>query len=334
MDGKKRECGFARPDPEVLLEIEMAEGIHKQWKLARLKKELRRRLDHVDYGSSKTQDRELADYLAEQGQWIGASDRGWIPSIYLDSLGLLYQRQGAFAVLDGDEGGWERLALGTAYVLRSQSFYLARQDRIFKETARGHFGFESACRTLAQAYALGWNRDAREFGIWLIAGTLEGYYFDAESDFRNCVNWFYLRLFADFAGLQDIAWPANAVTVPEYQALLDRWRQPEGEALLPLLLAACDRHTHECFNRSANPSKRLDFEDDVVHGWPIEIHLLMRLRAELGLATPMPEHPLMQTGLGRLPEVRPMPTDALLDALTDKVCTIYPELRPKLAMRQ
>jgi hypothetical protein len=310
----------------------MLEGIHKQWKLARLKKELRCRLDHPDYGSDTSELAGLKAYLEETGDWRSWAPKGIPPSVDLDLLGLLYQRQGAFAVLDGDEAGWERLALGAAHVLRAAQFNLVFCDREYARTKNQVGNFSTSADVLAEMVSLGWMEEARDFGTWLISGVLKGYCSDSKPGYRRPARWFYLRLFADFAGLNEVVWPEHAVTVAEYQALLDHWRQPNGEVLLPQLLAVCDRHTHECFGRSNLPDKQQDFQRDTTHGWPIEIHLLMRLRAQLGLETPMPEHPLMQTGLGRLPEIRPMPTNELLDAVTNKVCAIYPELRSRLGL--
>ncbi|TVT55153.1 MAG: hypothetical protein FHK82_08995 [Sedimenticola thiotaurini] len=307
-----------------------SEDIHKQWKLARLKKELRARLDHPEYGSGEDSESQLQAYMSQSGRWVDAWKKGFVPSVDVGSLGFLYQRQGAFAVLDGDEAGWQRLALGTLYALRATQFYLVRQDRIFKETNRAHFGFEDACRLLAQLFALGWNKQAHRYGRWLITSSMAGYYFDSEDYYRNCANWFYLRLFADSVGASDVDWPPHSKTVPEYEVLLNHWRTDSIDSLLPHLTTACDRHTHECFSRSSDESKRLDFADDVIMGWPIEIHMILRLRSELGLANPEIDHQLMQTGLGRMPEPLPLVPDELLEALTAKACEIYPELGERL----
>lgn len=307
----------------------MTSGIHKQWKLARLKKELRSRLDHIEYGSASSEEKQLADYLCETGEWENASSNGWVPSIDLGLLGLLYQRQGAFAVLDGDEGGWQRLAQGTLYALRAAQFDIIRCDREFPQNQRKNCSFRTYGDLLPCLLSLGWVEEARRFAPWWINAVITGYCFDSRPPFRNRSRWFYLRLMADYLGMQGVDWPEYMGSAPQYDALLDGWREPP-EILLQMLVDACDLHTHECFGRSDAEDKQQDFADDVIMGWPIEIHMILRLRNELGLANPEIDHPLMQTGLGQMPEPLPFVSDELLDALTAKVCEIYSELGERL----
>ena len=151
------------------------------------------------------------------------------------------------------------------------------------------------------------------------------------ADFRNCANWFFIKLFADWQSINTEFEP-ELYPAPLFDELLQRWREPDKNQLIELLLAICDQHTHECFERSNSITKHKDFSLDPFFGWPIEIHMLFRLREDIGLENPELDHPLMQTGLAPyLPKV-PVVTDDLLDRVTEKVCREYPELRHKIVL--
>lgn len=301
-------------------------GIHKQWKLKRLVDELRKRTDHSEYGSPDAQVNSIHDYLEDQNKWKDAHAKGLVPDTRVELLGLLYQRQGALAVLEDDVDGWNKLALGTLYRLRAAQFNFVRCDREFARTQNQTGHLDAFAQTLAQLYSLRWLDQAHDFGRWLVDGTLAGYCYDAKPMFRNCAPWFFLNLYADRANLKVEHWPEHPFPAPEYDRLLACWRTTDEAELAGALLAACDRHTHECFGRSTSESKQQDFSLDTVMGWPIEVHMIVRLREALGLPNPELDHPLMHIGLASPPPAIPIRSDELLDAVTEKVCRIYPEL--------
>jgi hypothetical protein len=101
---------------------------------------------------------------------------------------------------------------------------------------------------------------------------------------------FIMRLMADYLGEPPHVLQGESLTEPHYRALFDHWREPDAE-----VLAACDAHTY----------RNCEFgEFRLRHEWkrnPIEILLLFKLRALLGLPNPSLDHPLMNTPLGKLP---------------------------------
>jgi predicted DNA-binding WGR domain protein len=125
---------------------------------------------------------------------------------------------------------------------------------------------------------------------------------------------FVLRLIADWQG-----WPVGpkvptcSVDEPVFQALLAQWRTPDVDVLAPLLLAACDRHTHQA--RYDSGSKCYDLSEDDWWYDPFEIHSVLRLRLRLGLSNPVLDHPLLSTPLGVLPPETPPYCDGLLAAV-------------------
>jgi hypothetical protein len=129
---------------------------------------------------------------------------------------------------------------------------------------------------------------------------------------------FTLSLCEQFYGLPPIPKPPHPYESPAFDALLAVWRDPDPAVLTEPLLKVCDWHTHECmYSRSDSPSKNVDFINDVLMGWPVEIHTVFRLREQLGLTLPTtPDHPLMQAPMGAyLP-----PTPIQMDDRLRRVC--------------
>ena len=239
-------------------------------------------------------------------------------------------RTGALDSLRTGHRSDEKLRLGSIYSLRSQQFLLARQDEDFLRTSRTHGFVDDATNILAAALSLGWNAVGVRFGEWLLWGAVKGYFTDTRAIFRNCFPWFCLRLFADWQDIQVEQWPEHPFPAPEYDAVLAHWHDPDPSKLGEILLAVCDRHTHECFKWSDKPDKHGDFVNDVYWGWPIEVHMVFRIREDRGLPIPRVDHPLMQTALGAyLPPV-PIPSDELLDRITAMAIQTYPALAERL----
>lgn len=117
---------------------------------------------------------------------------------------------------------------------------------------------------------------------------------------------FMLRLLADYLNEPPHLLVGKALDEPIFVALLKLWRDPDPEALVPACLAACDFHTHRCWD---------EFQEFAMDHWvyiPIEILLLFKLRQLLGLQNPTLDHPIMNSPLGVLPEeVRCEPDDLI-----------------------
>ena len=144
---------------------------------------------------------------------------------------------------------------------------------------------------------------------------------------------FTLALYADFAGITLPELPPHPYESPAYDAMLACWRNPDPQTLVEPLLNVCDWHTHECmYSRSDKPSKNVDFINDTLMGWPVEVHTIYRLRERLGLALPAElNHPLMQAPLGPYLAPQPVPHDDRLERVVRRAYAEVPGLEEVLA---
>ena len=115
--------------------------------------------------------------------------------------------------------------------------------------------------------------------------------------FQRRTQLFLLRLIADWQGIAPPPMPRQVDDEPLFAALLAHWRSPDRDALTPLLLAACGRHTHLVMIYKDSP----DFgtSGNLVY-IPFEILAVLRLRQMHGLINPQLDHPLMATRMGVL----------------------------------
>ncbi len=226
---------------------------------------------------------------------------------------------------------------GVLYRARSLQFWRAR-DREWLAQGRElirSVEFADTSISIAALVAVGWLGQARS----LLAATLQvlplGVFGDANPNersrepYRRCFAWFTVKLLADWAGQPLPAkLPEHPYPAPAYDALLACWRHPDPAALVDVLLAVCDWHTHECmYSRSDKGSKDVDFSLDPYMGWPLEVHMVYRLREDLGLTNPSSlDHPLMETGLAPYLPPWPVPEDALLAQVTAKALREFPAL--------
>lgn len=120
---------------------------------------------------------------------------------------------------------------------------------------------------------------------------------------------FVLRLIDQWQSREGNAYPPEAYDEPVFEGLLAHWRQPDPAAIAPLLLAACERHSRQAAPTACPPG--VDYHSYACD--PYEILLVLHLRGQLGLASPLLDHPLMTTPLGVLPDAAPPFREALLD---------------------
>lgn len=157
-------------------------------------------------------------------------------------------------------------------------------------------GFEHLSYT-ALGVVIGCKEQAFRLAPMQLAGYRKGFYDDDRDHYPGAH--FILRILADYLGERPLVLQGFALSHPVYNALMDVWREPDVNTLIPILLAACDEHTQ--MKRGTGPDRiYIDFSD-----WtrtPIEILLLFKLRQLLGLSNPQLDHPLMNTPLGVLPE--------------------------------
>jgi hypothetical protein len=171
--------------------------------------------------------------------------------------------------------------------------------------------------------ALGWMDMSRDLAQRALGAIDDELFNDTDEFWHRRGQYFILRLISDWQGWQR-AWPSFALDRPVYNALVASWRTARAEDLLPALLAACDRHTHEA--RFDNNRERFDFCQYDYMYFPFEILTLFRLRNVAGLNNPEVDHSLLKTPLGRLPEPQPVYTDELLDGVLAVARREFPDL--------
>jgi hypothetical protein len=116
---------------------------------------------------------------------------------------------------------------------------------------------------------------------------------------------FLLRLLTAF--LNEPPLPQEDISEPALTTLLEVWRAPEPQALVKACLDVCDFRTHT-----------LERHDE----WsriPIEVLLVFKLRALLGLANPLLDHPLLNGGLGQLPPEVDFAPQGLIGSLRQRL---------------
>jgi hypothetical protein len=192
----------------------------------------------------------------------------------------------------------------------------------------------NVAEAIAMAYALGWNAAGDKIAQWAAMFMPQGILWSKEDwdarweKKREPFARFTWALWADFANITLPPMPPHPYESPAFDALLACWRNPDPQALVEPLLDVCDWHTHECmYSRSMLPSKKVDFINDTLMGWPVEVHMVYRLRERLGLSLP-PEldHPLMRAPLGSYPAPQPIPRDERLERVVRRACTEVPGL--------
>jgi hypothetical protein len=153
--------------------------------------------------------------------------------------------------------------------------------------------------TMAMAFILGRIQEGIYQGYLTYAALNRTYQLQISyADKHRRVHAFMLRLFSLWRGDMSHDWPPYAYDEPIYEGILERWDNPDPDALTPWLLAACDRHTHE----SKQDGKAVFYDCSAFPRTPLEILFLFQLRELIGLSSPVLEHPLMEMPFDRLPE--------------------------------
>ncbi len=153
---------------------------------------------------------------------------------------------------------------------------------------------------IGNCIALGWFDYAADLALRAFDALKHGFFIDV-NDTNDCcqIQFFLLHLVCSWQGWDTLDERIADRTLPLYAEFLRDWRAADAADILPIALAACDRHTHQaCFN-----TKKKSFELPKGEMWyvPFEILSVLRLRESAGLPNPALDHPLMQTALGRLP---------------------------------
>jgi hypothetical protein len=180
--------------------------------------------------------------------------------------------------------------------------------------------FRRHIATLANCLALGWEERALQLAQRAHWGLVNDYFGHAPG---GRTQYFVLRLIDDWQGWSHPIRCKEAADDPLFNALIAHWRTPDPDALAPLLLAACDRRTHESRYFTGNDFPELPSDS---HWYdPFEILAVLYLRRLHGLPNPVLDHPLMTPPLGVLPEAAPVYTDALIEGVMARVRAECPE---------
>jgi hypothetical protein len=161
------------------------------------------------------------------------------------------------------------------------------------------FNWEAATEAMAMGFILGRVEEGVYHGYLVHAALNKQYQLQLSyEEHHRRVHSFMLRLFAEWRGDAKHEWPAFAYSEPIYEGILENWRERDPEVLVPWLLAACDRHTHE--SKRDNGSKFYDCS--AFPRTPLEILYLFRIRELVGLQNPVVRHPLLEAPFDKMPE--------------------------------
>lgn len=218
-----------------------------------------------------------------------------------------------------------------------QDYFWHHQFRIiFPDHPNGKFAFsmQLASEMMATMAVLGWKEQVIYQGYLTHAALHRNYQLILQYQEENYrAQAFMLRLFANWVGDVSHTWPAYAYDEPIYEALLMHWRRPNPDELVPCLLAACDRHTHQAGKETLK--KFFDFNSNThLARVPIEILFLLRLRQWEGLVNPVLEHPLMAPPFHQLPPEQPVPDlDELMQGVLKRAREDWPQYDEVLSLK-
>ncbi|MEJ7139200.1 hypothetical protein [Amphibiibacter pelophylacis] len=229
-----------------------------------------------------------------------------------------------------DDGEWlNKLSYWSVYYFvgeRLNFFWHHRFRIIFPDRGLNLFSMTSVSQMMAICAMLGWKEQAIYLGYMAHAGLNRNYKLTLQyREEHRRAQAFMLRLFSDWVGDVSHEWPSYGYDEPIYEALLANWRNPDPEALVPCLLAACDRHTHQAGGGGSKVFYDFDSEN-FLQRTPIEILFIFRLREWEGLENPVLDHPLMAAPFDRLPPVQPVPEiPELLQAVLKRAREDWPQ---------
>jgi hypothetical protein len=176
-----------------------------------------------------------------------------------------------------------------------------------------NYSFNNIVGTAIDCLVLGWEKEA--LGLFRqVRANIDEQRFNHINESKNSTQYFLLRLIADSQGK-----PRTGDGEPLFAALLAHWQTHDADALAPLLLALCDRHTHQAA-KSDGPLKQQHTY------YPFEVLAVLRLRLLHGLKNPSLAHLLTSTPLGVLPEVTEFYTDELLEGVVKQARLEFPDL--------
>lgn len=212
--------------------------------------------------------------------------------------------------LKGEEAWLQRLALNVRldHIGLRLCYYWHHRFRILfpnHPQPLKVFNWEAASEAAASSLILGWRDEAVGMAALGFAALNRGYQVNVSYEqWHRRAQAFILRLIGDFDGSLAHQWPENLTDEPIYEELLQRWREPDPQVLVPLLVEACERHVRE--SKHDTSTKFFDFYYESHYLFPFEILALLRLREFIGLDNTRIDHPLMTSPFDRPPLLQPL----------------------------
>lgn len=210
-------------------------------------------------------------------------------------VALYEECKAVLSALEGRNTWQDQLRFALRYYLfydRSNYFWHTKSTHFREGDGLRVQNFEQMTNSMAYCFMLGWVDQAVYQGYLTFAALNQGFQLTVYGTTHKRAHTFMLRLFADWRG-HDVSHPFLewAYELPLYEGLLERWHDPDPEALKPWLLAACEHHAHEA--KEDTSRTYFDFGDFRIMRTPLEIHMIMRLRELEGLPNPQLSHELM-----------------------------------------
>jgi hypothetical protein len=311
------------PIPELIPRIEPL-GVRPQFKRipAYLKSyirgfddaELQRKLDNLQRYAAEGAGFAIGKSTFFPGEFV----KFGYSTAYLEMIGIYWTARWA-AVQDALKGvpDWSAQRQRSA----AYGYWACRME--FKKRA-GPWMARNMLYVVADCLVLGWQEQAIDLAQRVYrALDIVDFFTDYDDSWHPRTQFFVLRLIAAWQGWPQRNWHKWVLDEPLFNALLAHWQTPDASALQPLLLAACDRHTHQ--SRSNTGSTSYDIDADAYWYDPFEVLTVMKLRQLHRLENPVVDHPLMKTPLGQLREPVPPYSDALLEGVIARVRSTYPD---------
>jgi len=316
-------------------------NVHKRWNHKFLLKEIASRVpEHAGLTpeqlaeslAGKAKDSERISAYADGDQNYAARN----VVLPMESHGLLMMRRAQYAIYKYGQSDQSELVLAAWHQVLQMLLCLGQSAAMRRPWLAT--SIRDVAESLAIAYAMGRSAAADKIALWAVQFMPQGALWSAEDmdprweKKREPFARFTFALWADFANVSLPQMPPHPYESPAYDKLLKYWRAPDPQALVDPLLDVCDWHTHECmYSRSASPSKNVDFINDTLMGWPVEVHMVYRLRERLALPLPAElDHPLMRAPLGPYLPPQPIPRDERLDKVIKRACAEVPGLQELL----
>lgn len=258
-----------------------------------------------------------------------------LPNDEAESLGRYQSEIVLLHALKGQPWLIELAKWNAIYTIGRQFTFFTHYQWYAAPSRKGSYSIytiQYAANMMAVTSLLGWKDAVIQQGYMTIAALNRAYQsaLDYEEKHRRAQA-FMLRLFCDWVGDVSHQWPSYAYDEPIYENLLAHWRTPNPDDLVPCLLAACDRHTHQTGRESSK--NHYDFSTPALMRVPIEILFLFRLREWEGLTNPTLDHPLMVAPFDKLPPEQPVPPlDDLMQAVLKRAREDWPNYDEVLAL--